>query len=118
MKKLLAVLIFLLLSIPFAVSAEFRESKESNIYQYPDCKWAKKIHPENLIKFKTPEEATKVGLIPCRVCRPPMSSKSESSIIMYQSNAKLKKQYKVKEKLLFIAVLYAIASPTKAFNYH
>jgi hypothetical protein len=78
MKRFLAVSIFLLLFIPYALSAEFWASKKSNKYHYPDCRWAQKINPENLIKFTSPEEAQKAGYMPCKVCKPPVSSKTES----------------------------------------
>lgn len=77
MKKLLAVTVFLLLFIPYAISAEFWASKKSNKYHYPHCEWAQKIKLENLIKFDSPEEALKAGYIPCKACRPPSSSKSD-----------------------------------------
>ncbi len=75
MKKLLVVTLFLLLFVPFAISAEFWASKKSNKYHYPHCEWAQKINPANLIKFKSPEDAIKAGYIPCKVCTPPMTSK-------------------------------------------
>jgi methylphosphotriester-DNA--protein-cysteine methyltransferase len=78
LKRLLSVIIFLLLFIPCALSAEFWASKKSNRYHYPDCKWAQRIKPENLVKFKTPEEAVKAGYKPCKVCKPPVSSETES----------------------------------------
>jgi general secretion pathway protein D len=53
MKKLLALIIFLLIFVPHAITAEFWTS---NKYYFPDCRWAQKIKPENLIKFNTPEE--------------------------------------------------------------
>ncbi|MDD5451102.1 MAG: Ada metal-binding domain-containing protein [Desulfovibrionales bacterium] len=74
-KKLLAVTLFLLLFGPYAISAEFWASKKSNKYHYPDCEWAQKINPANLIKFKSPEDAIKAGYIPCKVCKPPVASK-------------------------------------------
>jgi methylphosphotriester-DNA--protein-cysteine methyltransferase len=92
MRKILAVTIFLLLFIPYAISAEFWAPKKSNKYHYPDCRWAQKIKPENLIKFQSPEEAQKAGYIPCKVCRPPISSKSElntdvkPTLIQFQTN--------------------------------
>ena len=46
-------------------------SKQSNKYHLPDCKWAKKISPKNLVKFKTVAEAKKAGYVPCKVCKPP-----------------------------------------------
>ena len=60
----------------FAISAEFWASKSSDKYHYPDCKWAVKIKPENLVRFSSPEQAAKAGLIPCKVCKPPASKKA------------------------------------------
>ena len=59
----------------FALSAEFWASKNSDKYHQPSCKWAQKINPGNLVKFKTPEEAIKAGYKPCKVCQPPSSTK-------------------------------------------
>lgn len=75
--KILIVIFSFLLFVSFAISAEFWASKNSNKYHYPDCKWAQKIKSENLVKFKTPEDANKAGYIPCKVCKPPASSKAE-----------------------------------------
>lgn len=46
-------------------------SVKSSRYHYPDCKWAQKIAPDNLICFSSPTEARSKGYTPCRVCRPP-----------------------------------------------
>ena len=78
MRKLFAVVMFLFLFIPFAVSAEFWASKKSNKYHYPDCRWVQKIKPENLIKFETPEEAIEAGYVSCKVCKPLTSSGPET----------------------------------------
>lgn len=77
MRKLFITIFVLLLFIPVVLASEFWASKNSNKYHYPDCRWAQKIKPSNLIKFNSPEEAQKAGYIPCKVCRPPVSSKSE-----------------------------------------
>ena len=77
MKRLLVVSVFLLLFVPVALAGEFWASKNSNKYHYPDCRWAQKIKSSNLVKFNSPEAAQKAGYIPCKVCRPPMSSKAE-----------------------------------------
>jgi general secretion pathway protein D len=53
MKKLLALIIFLLIFVPHAIPSEFWIS---NKYYFPDYRWAQKIKPENLIKFNPPEE--------------------------------------------------------------
>ena len=39
-------------------------------FHKPSCKWVKKISPENLIGFKTRQEALDSGRRPCKVCRP------------------------------------------------
>jgi len=55
-----------------AVSSEtFVASAKSNKYHYPDCRWAKKISPANLVEFNSAEEARKAGYVPCKVCSPP-----------------------------------------------
>lgn len=77
MKKYLSIILLLIIFVPSAISAEFWGSKNSNKYHYPDCRWAQKISPHNLVKFNSPEEAVKSGYIPCKVCRPPIALKSE-----------------------------------------
>jgi len=77
MKKISIITIFLILFASYALSAEFWASKNSNKYHYPSCKWAQKINPKNLIKFNSPEQAIKAGYVPCKVCKPPTSSKTE-----------------------------------------
>jgi hypothetical protein len=76
MRKTILSLSILLLFIPAAISAEFWASKKSNKYHYPTCIWAQKIKPANLIKFASPEEAVKTGYVPCKVCNPPLPSKT------------------------------------------
>jgi methylphosphotriester-DNA--protein-cysteine methyltransferase len=78
MRKIILTTICFLFLVSSALCAEFWASKNSNKYHYPDCVWAQKIKPYNLMKFNTPEEATKAGYIPCKVCKPPVSSKSET----------------------------------------
>jgi len=79
MKKLLAIAVIFLFFTTFAFSAEFWASKNSDKYHYPSCKWAQKIKPSNLIKFSSPEEAVKAGYIPCKVCKPPATSKTQQN---------------------------------------
>ena len=50
-------------------------SKESNKYHYPECRWAKKILPENAIWFSSSEDARSKGYVPCGVCHPLQNSK-------------------------------------------
>ena len=46
----------------------FVGSKNSNKYHKPDCRWAKNIKPENLICFKSEEEAKGRGYIGDKNC--------------------------------------------------
>lgn len=46
-------------------------SINSNIYHYPDCRYAQRIKPENEIWFSSPEDAKAHGYRPCKVCKPP-----------------------------------------------
>lgn len=45
-------------------------SKESDKYHVPTCRWAKKIEPENLIKWNSAAEAKAAGYSPCGTCHP------------------------------------------------
>jgi hypothetical protein len=97
MKKKIVVLIVFIFAFVFAATAlsvEFWGSKNSNKYHYPSCKWAQKINPANLIKFNTPEEAKKAGYIPCKVCRPPASSKAQSGNVTLASLNNGKEEYR------------------------
>ena len=50
---------------------KFVASSKSTKYHYCDCKWARKINPENLVCYDSVEEAQDDGKEPCRVCKPP-----------------------------------------------
>lgn len=50
-------------------------SRQSNKYHYPSCSAAQRIHPENLVWFSSPEEARSRGYVPCKICRPPLTSR-------------------------------------------
>jgi hypothetical protein len=63
--------IFSIVCLSLAVDFKYVGSKNSNKYHFPECKWAKKISPKNLVTFKTAQEALKAGYIPCKVCKPP-----------------------------------------------
>jgi hypothetical protein len=49
---------------------KFVGSMTSNKAHYPDCKWAAKINPKNLITFTSMAAAREQGYLPCPVCRP------------------------------------------------
>ncbi|MEA3255749.1 MAG: Ada metal-binding domain-containing protein [Candidatus Altiarchaeota archaeon] len=40
-------------------------------YHYPDCPYAKRIKPENLICFSDEKDAQEQGYLPCMSCKPP-----------------------------------------------
>lgn len=45
-------------------------SSDSNRYHRTDCRWAKKIAPDNKISFSSSVEAQDQGYVPCGVCKP------------------------------------------------
>ena len=49
---------------------KYAGSINSDIFHYPNCKWAKKIKKENKIWFKSRKEALDKGYTPCKVCNP------------------------------------------------
>ena len=44
--------------------------KTSSIFHRPDCPVARTISPENLVIYKTREEALAAGKQPCKSCNP------------------------------------------------
>jgi len=61
-------------SRPFGkqVTPEYKyvASKNSKVFHKPECSWAKKISPKNLVSYKGREEAIEDGKKPCRWCKP------------------------------------------------
>jgi len=52
------------------VSYKFVASKNSKVFHKPDCPFAKRIKPENLVTFKSRSEAVQAGKRPCKRCNP------------------------------------------------
>jgi hypothetical protein len=50
--------------------ARFVGSITSKKYHRPDCRYALKIKPENLIYFRSEEDALGQGYLPCKICNP------------------------------------------------
>ena len=75
--KLIAIQILLLLMLACSENSaddvKYVGSKNSNIYHYTDCRWAKQILAKNLVEFSSAEDAKKHGYRPCKVCRPPLN---------------------------------------------
>jgi len=59
---------------PGATSAvaeyKYVASKNSKVFHKPECHWAKRIKPENLVGYSSKDEAIKAGKRPCKQCKP------------------------------------------------
>lgn len=53
-----------------AVEYGFVSSRSSNVFHKPGCRWAQNISKENLVTYKSREEAIKAGKRPCKTCNP------------------------------------------------
>ena len=49
---------------------KYMASKKSKVFHRSDCKWVKRISPNNLKGFSSRDDALKSGRRPCKVCRP------------------------------------------------
>lgn len=45
-------------------------SKSSKVFHKSTCNWAKRIKPENLVHYKTRQDAVNDGKRPCKTCNP------------------------------------------------
>jgi flagellar biosynthesis protein FlhF len=55
---------------PPAVRTYFVANQNSDVYHCSDCKWSKKIKPDNIIKFSSAQEAEVHNFLPCSSCKP------------------------------------------------
>jgi len=53
-----------------AVESKYIASKNSPVFHKPECQFAQKISPENLVTYSTTEEAIAAGKRPCKRCNP------------------------------------------------
>ncbi len=53
-----------------AAEYQYVASKNRPTFHKPDCRWAKKISPENLVGYKTRDDAINAGKKPCKQCKP------------------------------------------------
>jgi hypothetical protein len=53
-----------------AVESKFVASKNSKVFHKPDCQFALKILPKNLVSYATRDEAIAAGKRPCKTCNP------------------------------------------------
>lgn len=75
-RSVLTFAVFLLLTT-LAFAGEYLASKNSSKYHDPSCKLAQKIKPENMVTFKSADEAANKGYDPCKRCLPGNVSKTE-----------------------------------------
>lgn len=45
-------------------------SKNSEVFHKAGCRWAKRIAPKNLVRYRSRDEAIKAGKRPCKMCKP------------------------------------------------
>jgi len=55
-------------------------NKNSDVFHRPDCNWAKKIKPKNMLTFSNVEEAKKQRFMPCRDCQPPEANNLQTGL--------------------------------------
>jgi len=57
---------------PAAVSSggKYYASAAGRTFHRPGCEWVQNISPENLVQYKSRDEATASGKKPCQVCKP------------------------------------------------
>jgi len=55
---------------PTTATYKFVASKNSKVFHKPDCRWAKRIKPGNLVTYSTRNKAIEAGKRPCKFCKP------------------------------------------------
>ena len=73
MKKLslfAGVFVFICCISTLALSAEVWASRNSNVYHFPNsgCQQGKHVNPDDIVTFRTVEEAKAAGYSLCRIC--------------------------------------------------
>lgn len=101
----LVIMIFVLYCLSFCLLAEeqnipeqwYVASKNSEVFHYQWCEWAKKILEENKIYFKTYNEALEVGKRSCRICQPtPEYTKPIESKLTIESKTTIESKPQIK----------------------
>ena len=74
MKRLISgiVLVAALISVgSTTLATSYKGNLNSGIFHYYGCKWAQKIHPNNVVHLSSRSEAIEVyHMRPCKVCNP------------------------------------------------
>lgn len=74
----LMIAVLALLASTQDLTAQYAGSKRSDKYHLSSCHHAQRIHSENLIVWRTIDDAVSDGYIACSVCRPGSSNSSRS----------------------------------------
>ena len=53
-----------------ATESRYVASVKARVFHKPDCRFAGRIKPENLVTYESREDAIKDGKKPCRICKP------------------------------------------------
>lgn len=59
-----------LLGAAQTLNAQYVGSRKSDKYHKKDCQHARRIHAENLVEWKTIDDAKAAGYVACKTCRP------------------------------------------------
>ncbi|UCF94368.1 MAG: flagellar biosynthesis protein FlhF [Desulfobacterales bacterium] len=57
-------------SLHHSSKGDYIANRNSDVYHFRDCKWCRKIKPENIITFASQQEAESQNFMPCRNCNP------------------------------------------------
>ena len=55
---------------PATAKYNYVASKNSKVFHKPDCIWANRIKPANLVTFSSRDQAIQAGKRPCKQCKP------------------------------------------------
>ncbi len=55
---------------PIVAEYKYIASKNSKVFHKPECRWAKRIKPANLVGYNSRNEAIEAGKRPCKMCKP------------------------------------------------
>ena len=66
-------------ALGLAAEPKLVASNYSDRYHLSTCKIAQKIHEDELVIFKTPEEAWEAGYLPCKKCKPQVPKGKENT---------------------------------------
>lgn len=58
---------------------KFVANKNSDVFHCPDCKWARKIKPKNLITFSSVKTAKRQHFMACKDCQPDLNQAFQNS---------------------------------------